>query len=96
MASWYDQDQSDSHDVFGASDEVPILDNQSTPKIPPAFDGRSSWFAYEEAIDDWLDITVLPNSKLGPSLKNRLYLDAAIYKPLLEREHLTNEDTGVA
>ena len=28
-------------------------------------------------------------------MKNRLYGDASIYKPLLEREHLTNEDTGV-
>ena len=32
---------------------------QSTPKIPPGFDGRSSWFAFEEAIDDWVDITIL-------------------------------------
>ena len=93
MASWYDQDQSESYDVFGASDEVPRLDNQSTPKIPPAFNGRSSWFAYEEAIDDWLDITTLSKDKLGPSLKNRLYEDATIYKPLLERETLIHEDT---
>ena len=30
---------------------------QVTTKIPPLFDGRTSWFAYEEAIDDWCDIT---------------------------------------
>ena len=42
---------------------------QSTPKIPPSFDGRSSWFSYEEAVDDWVDITTLDPEKLGPSLK---------------------------
>ena len=86
MADWDEQDDStERNDAFGIADEIPRLDNQSTPKIPPAFDGRSSWFAYEEAIDDWLDITVLQAVKHGPSLKNRLYGDAAIYKPLLDR-----------
>ena len=41
---------------------------QSTPKIPPSFGGRSSWFSYEEAVDDWVDITTLDPEKLGPSL----------------------------
>ena len=66
MAAWYEQED---YDAFGIADEIPKLDNQSTPKIPPAFDGRSSWVAYEEAIDDWLDITTLPGEKHGPSLK---------------------------
>ena len=26
-------------------------------KIPPLFDGSTSWFKYEELIDDWLDLT---------------------------------------
>ena len=26
---------------------------QVTTKVPPAYDARSSWFAYEDAIDDW-------------------------------------------
>ena len=95
MAAWYEQDDTDIHDAFGIADETPRLDNQSTPKIPPAFDGRSSWFAYEEAIDDWLDITVLPGDKWGPSLKNRLYGDASIYKPLLDRTRLSDKDDGV-
>ena len=97
MATWNDQDyETDNHDAFGAQDEIPRLDNQSTPKIPPAFDGRSSWFAYEEAIDDWLDITTLTPEKHGPSLKNRLYGDATIYKPLLDRTLLVNETDGVS
>ena len=82
MEAWYAQDShADNYDAYGAAEEIPRLDNQSTPKIPPAFDGRSSWFAYEEAIDDWLDITTLDAEKHGPSLKNRLYGDAAIRRP---------------
>ena len=30
-----------------------------TPKVPPQFDGQSSWFEYEDLIDDWLGITAL-------------------------------------
>ena len=30
-----------------------------TTKIPPLFDGSTSWFKYEELINDWLNITVL-------------------------------------
>ena len=45
---------------------------QVTTKVPPAYDGRSSWFAYEDAIDDWVDITELEPEKQGPALRNRL------------------------
>ena len=68
---------------------------QCTPKIPPSFDGRSSWFAYEEAVDDWVDISTLDAEKQGPSLKNRLEGDAAIYKSLLDRDRLRDPDHGV-
>ena len=43
-----------------------------TTKIPPLFDGLTSWFKYEELIEDWLDRTVLEVSKRGPALKNWL------------------------
>ena len=68
---------------------------QATPKIPPSFDGRSSWFSYEEAVDDWVDITTLEQQKLGPSLKHRLVGDAAVYKPLLDRDLLRDPNNGV-
>ena len=28
-------------------------------KNPPHFDGSTTWFKYEELIEDWLDFTVL-------------------------------------
>jgi len=59
-----------------------------TTKIPPSYDGRSSWFAYEEVIDNWLDVTELEPEKWGPALRNRLEGEAAAYAPLLDRDAL--------
>ena len=35
------------------------------------FDGSTSWFKCEDLIEDWLDLTVLAETKRGPALKNR-------------------------
>ena len=59
--------------------------------IPPLFDVLTSWFKYEELIDDWLDLTQLEPGKRGPALKNRLVGDAAMHKELLDREPLRSE-----
>ena len=57
---------------FAATDHIsPPHGLQSTPKIAPGFDGRISWFTYEEAIDDWLDIATLLDEKPDSSLRNR-------------------------
>ena len=68
---------------------------QVTTKVPPAYDGRSSWFAYEDAIDDWVDITELEPEKQGPALRNRLEGEAAIHKRLLDRDRLKDRVNGV-
>ena len=58
----------------------------------PLFDGLTSWFKYEELIEDWLDVTVLEASKRGPALKNRLISELEKNKGLLNREALGAED----
>ena len=58
---------------------------QMTTKVAPAYDGRNSFFAFEDAIDDWCDITELEAEKSGPALRNRLEGDAAQYKRLRPR-----------
>ena len=68
---------------------------QVTTKVPPAYDGRSSWFAYEDAIDDWVDINELEPEKQGPALRNRLEGEAAIHKRLLDRDRLKDRVNGV-
>ena len=68
---------------------------QVTTKVPPSYDGRSSWVAYEDAIDDWCDITELDGDKRGPALRNRLEGEAAIHKRLVDRERLKDPNNGV-
>ena len=41
---------------------------------------------YEELIEDWLDLTVLEETKRGQALKNRLVGDAELYIRLLDSE----------
>ena len=46
-----------------------MMTTQVTTKVPPGFDGKTSWFAFEDAIDDWCDITELESEKCGPALE---------------------------
>ena len=46
-----------------------------TPKMPPTFDGQSSFFEYEDLIDDWLGITTLQPERHGPTLDNERLRD---------------------
>ena len=65
-----------------------MMTTQVTTKVPPGFDGKTSWFAFEDAIDDWCDITELESEKWGPALRNRLEGEASVFKRLLDREQL--------
>ena len=71
------------------------MTQQMTTKVAPAYDGRTSFFAFEDAIDDWCDITELEAEKKGPALRNRLEGDAAQYKRLLDRDLLRDPTEGV-
>ena len=51
-----------------------------TVKNPPLFDGPTSWFKYEELIDDLLNLTQLKTKQRGPALKNRLAGNAVLHK----------------
>ena len=65
--------------------------SEVTPNVPPSCDETTSWFEYEELMEDWLDVTVLDTSKQGPALKNRLHGNAEKYRGLLNRD-LLNRD----
>ena len=39
-----------------------------TAKQPPSYDGKVSWFRYEELVDDWVTITTVEAAKRGPLL----------------------------
>jgi hypothetical protein len=66
-----------------------------TTKVAPAYDGRTSFFAFEDAIDDWCDITELEPEKRGLALRNRLEGEAQQDKRLLDRDMLRDANDGV-
>ena len=66
-----------------------------TPKVPPTFDGQSSWFEFEDLIDDWMGITTLTPERLRPSLKNALVGAAEFYKNMLNNADLRHPENGV-
>ena len=68
---------------------------QMTTKVAPAYDGRASFFALEDAIDNWRDTTELEAERRGPALRNRLEGDASQYKRLLYRELLKDPIEGL-
>ena len=68
---------------------------QQITRVAAAYDRRTSFFAFEDAIDDWRDITELEAERRGPALRNRLEGDAAQYKRLLNRELLKDPVEGV-
>ena len=40
-----------------------------TTKVPPKYDGTTSFFTYEEHVRDWVSMTTQPEAKHGPLLK---------------------------
>ena len=77
-------------EAWAAETIVPLSNNpHTTTKMPPSYDGRRRWFTYAADIDVWCGITELSPRKLGLALRKRLEGDAAVYKPRLAREALT-------
>ena len=87
--SW---NQHDSYAVRRAPQQNAIhMSQQVTTKIAPAYDGRSSFFAFEDAVDGWCDITELEPEKRGPVLRSRGLLrdpnDGVSYSKRFLRPH---------
>ena len=96
QGSLHRQQQSRCSDsTFRTYEAQPATGVKMTPKIPPSFDGQSSWFEFEDLIDDWVNITTLSAEKLGPSLKNALTGNAEYYKKMLDNEQLRRERNGI-
>ena len=71
------------------------LNLSMTAKQPPSYDGKVSWFRYEELVDDWVTITTVEATKRGPLLKSKLTGDAYMYKAVLQNDLLQDPDEGV-
>ena len=67
-----------------------------TSKVPPTFDGHSSWFEYEDSVLDWVTYTELPPEKQAMACKMRLTAYAAdlavMFQSPDERRNLSQAD----
>ena len=68
------------------------LQLESLRKFHHSLNESSSWFNYEELVDDRLDLTVLEAGKRGPPSKNRQVGDAEMNKVLRNRKSLRAEN----
>ena len=92
---WPDEVEEQQHtSYYGRGQGAPHFQQIPTTKIPPGYDGTTSWFSFEEQVEDWTDVTELDGEKRGPALKNRLEGTAATYKTLLDRDRLKASPTG--
>jgi len=66
--------------------------NDFSDKIPPSFDGVSSYSAYKEDVVLWTNLTSLPKSKHGPALIGRLRDDARMASKGLDIKDACSED----
>ena len=73
------------------------LAQQVTRKVDPSYDGRTSFFAFGGAIDDWCDITELEPEKRGPDscFEEQTRRRCICLQRLLNRELLRDPTDGV-
>ena len=92
-----DSDDEVTHSAWASGDHDAIAKGNAkfTTKIPPSFDGRISWFQYEDLVEEWLDITSLDPEKQGPALRSRLDGVALQWKAHLDRDSLKDPENGV-
>ena len=76
------------------SSQEETIDLSMNAKLP-SYDGRVSWFRYEDLVRGRMTFTVMEPAKQGPLLKKRLVEDAAIARKFLGNEKLIEPDNGV-
>ena len=72
LAESGDEHPTQQGDAFIGTDDYASIHATMTTKVPPAYDGRTSWFAYEELIDEL--------SNLNCDINNYKSLSAKIKK----------------
>ena len=84
-----EEDAAFMHEAFAMRDDEAWSSDKMTTKVPPAYDGLTSFFAYEEYVEEWLLITTIDDDKRAPLLRFRLKGNALTVKRLLNQDRLT-------
>ena len=81
----------------GAQQLANHMAQQVTRKVDPSYDGKTSFFAFEDATDDWCDITELEPEKRGPDscFEEQTRRRCICLQRLLNRELLRDPTDGV-
>ena len=74
--------------AFAMRDDEAWSSDKMTAKVPPAYDGITSFFAHEEYVEEWLLITPIEESKQAPLLRFRLKGNALTCEKLLNQDRL--------
>jgi hypothetical protein len=83
-----EEDAAFMQEAFAMKDDEAWSSDKMTAKVPPAYDGLSSFFAYEEYVEEWLLITTIEPDKQAPLLRFRLKGNALTVKRLLDQDRL--------
>ena len=89
---WEDPMDPPSQSLIGVQQRLQMFTPHVSTKIPPSYDGLTSWFSWQSQVEDWLDLTELEAVKQGPALKSRLLGEAAVFKEPLDRDTLKLQD----
>ena len=76
------------NEAFAMRDDEAWSSDKMTAKVPTAYDGITSFFAYEEYVEEWLLITTIEEAKQAPLLRFRLKGNALTCKKLLNQDRL--------
>ena len=96
MTDW-DYEEQEAWDSFPVH-QTPVMQHAAHPvttKIPPGYDGMTSWFKYSDAAEEWCDLTQVETRRRGPAIAARLSGRAEIFKERLDRERLRDPEIGV-
>ena len=96
MTDWMHELGTDTdHYDSWVADETTSQGLQFILTVAPSFDGRVSWFSFEEAVDDWLGITPLTQEQWAPSLKGKIDRRSNVIQATLG-EKLKDPSEGLA
>ncbi len=79
-----EMDPEDTQFMYATKEDEAWQSDKMTPKVPPGYDGTTSFFAYEEAVQEWLSICVIEDHRKVPVLRHRLRGHALTVKKLLD------------
>ena len=75
-----------TEEIYAVHDADAWNSDKMTAKVPPAYDGITSYFSFEENVEEWQLITTVEEEKQAPLIRFRLKGNARAVRNLLDIE----------